>query len=206
MKANSLRKRHERAQQPKEFEEESTARDLHLGRYLHFLRRLVNLSQEEAAAQAGLSRISWVRIENGKQNPRPGKIPAIAKVLNVAPAILFRRAGYAVPEEYSKYNQQQSQKEFDLVLRMSKSLGEFLYEMSFIWRKHHEQSGQSVSTPIDLTYTQVLALVRENLTTEQSIQLAHDLFVEGTQEWMAAPSNLKKLLDHISHQHTKEEP
>ena len=53
--------------------------------FLKELRKIACLSQQEVADKGGISVITYRRIENEKQKPRPVNKRGIAKVFNVRP-------------------------------------------------------------------------------------------------------------------------
>lgn len=187
----------EKLRQLEESGDAEAARNLRFGRNLYFLRRLAHLSQDEAATLAGVSRITWVRIENGLQQPRPSSIAGLAKALKVDAGLLFQRAGYPIPQEYSNYTLPQAHVEFETALMHARLSGEFFYLMSIIWQKHRQQGGKSDSF-IDLPYAQVLSLVLEKLSADQRLRLARDI-LEGAPREDAGPHlpGVKEMLGFI---------
>ncbi len=61
-----------------------------IGGRIRQLRIQAGISQERAAAHAGVSRITWQRYETGEDNPSAQRIPAVAAALDAPIAAIFR--------------------------------------------------------------------------------------------------------------------
>jgi transcriptional regulator with XRE-family HTH domain len=158
------------------------------GAYIRYLRNAPPdpLTQQQTAALAGITRQEWNRIENGRHLPRPSNIPAIADVFGLDPAILFRKAGYAVPKEFEHYDMRQAQRDLDVALRNSETLVAFLVEMQLIWQEFQQShTGKKQRLVLDIAYAEVLATVLDRFSVAQQLRLACEL-LEGVSPRAAA--------------------
>lgn len=149
------------------------------GAYIRHLRNDKPLTQQQAADLAGLTRQEWNRIENGRHLPRPLNIPSIADVFNIHPAVLFRKAGYAVPKEFEHYDMRQAQRDLAVALQNSETLVAFLVEMQLIWQEFQQaHTGKKQRLVLDIAYAEVLATVFDRFSVAQRLRLAREL-LEG---------------------------
>ncbi len=75
------------------FERELTRRLRTIGRRISDARQLAELSQEEAAAQAGIDTRRWQRLEAGDVNMTFKTLLRISQVLDIDPAALIAMGG-----------------------------------------------------------------------------------------------------------------
>src|SRR5215216_4518402 len=113
-------------------------RRMKFGRTLYHMRRFRSreLSQKQAAKFCELTRVQWNRIENGEALPRRSSITRIAKFLKVPPAILFRAAGYEVPEEHYSYEREHAHGRLETAFDESSDKAEFLIHMEAAWEEY----------------------------------------------------------------------
>jgi transcriptional regulator with XRE-family HTH domain len=154
-------------------------RRLEFGRTLYNLRRLVSpdFSQRQAAERAGLTRPQWNKIENGKVRPLLPTIPKIAAALDIDPNILFKLAGYEVPEKYSFYDKKHARRRLDTALESSISKAEFFAYMEVVWEEYQAQLMKTLPPKIGITpaYADLFSLILEHLSFGARLQLAMEL-------------------------------
>lgn len=78
--------------------EEAPSRWETFGKWLRAKRRALDLTQEEAAQRAGLTRQQWNRLEAGESGTQWETIPRIATALGVSAQEAYRQAGFVAPE------------------------------------------------------------------------------------------------------------
>lgn len=152
------------------------------GAWVSFVRtRLRNpkISQAEAAKLAGISRETWNRIERGKQLPAPDNIRAIAEVLKVDAAKLFRRAGYEVPPDLQIDSREKLKRDLLVCWDESTSAAEFVFAVLGIWVRDKPKGEKGGRIFLDYGFVQILAAIQQNLTRPQQLRLAKEL-VERT--------------------------
>jgi transcriptional regulator with XRE-family HTH domain len=163
------------------------------------MRGILKLTQQQAADLVEITRQEWNRIEKGHHLPRPSNIPAIADLLGIAPAALFKKAGYAVPKEFEHYDMRQAQRDLEVALRNSATLVAFLVEMQLIWQEFQQaHTGKKQRLVMDIAYAEILANVLERFSVAQQLQLARDI-VERVSPRIASASgiNNQRFFDYI---------
>jgi transcriptional regulator with XRE-family HTH domain len=152
------------------------------GAWVSFVRtRLRNpkISQAEAAKLAGISRETWNRIERGKQLPAPDNIRAIAEVLKVDAAKLFRRAGYEVPLDLQIDSREKLKRDLLVCWDESTSAAEFVFAVLGIWVRDKPKDEKGGRIFLDYGFVQILGAIQQNLSGPQQLRLAKEL-VERT--------------------------
>jgi transcriptional regulator with XRE-family HTH domain len=168
----------ERRKRLEEAGDHEAVRCLDFGRFLCGLRLITDekYSQGKAAERAGISRVTWNRIENGHQMPLASEIPEIADALEVNPSVLFKRAGLPVPPEYNVYDKKRAFRDLEGALDESESLAEFFIYMEDIWQCYQfEQTGKKQRFVIEPNFANALAYVLERLSKVQRLRLAQAL-------------------------------
>jgi transcriptional regulator with XRE-family HTH domain len=165
-----------RRKQLEEAGDHEAIKRLYLGAYICDRRVARQLSQGQAADRANITRQEWNRIERGHHLPRQSNIVAIADALDIRPAALFERAGYAVPEEFEHYDMSQAQRDLAFALRNSQTLVGFLVEMQLVWQEFRAtQTGSHQRLIMDITYAKVLDVVLEGFSVPQQLKLAREI-------------------------------
>jgi transcriptional regulator with XRE-family HTH domain len=156
-------------------------------------------TQKEAAQVARLTRVEWNRIENCHVFPHRANIPDIAHAIKIEPAVLFRKAGYDVPEEYKIYDKKRVAEEVIIALESSESFAEFLLSMQLIWQCYQqEQLNQPQRLVLDLAYTDIIAIIEERFTPAQKLRLAEELVQRAVpSETKSVGLNPQKFLDAL---------
>lgn len=145
----------------------------YFGVFINTMRQMAGLTQEGAAARAGLTRVQWSRIENGHDLPKKSNLSAIADAINVDIAGLYRRAGYALPDDLKLYDVKRAKRDLEVSLLESTSLAEFLIDMQIVWQQFQLQRlGKNFRFYIDPGYAQVLEVLYEKFSLKQRISLA----------------------------------
>lgn len=154
-------------------------RRMKFGRILYNLRhfRSSELSQKQAAEFTELTRVQWNRIENGEALPRRSSITRIAKFFDVPAAILFRAAGYEVPEEHFSYEREHAHGRLDTALDESSNKAEFLIYMEVAWEEYQLHTlSVEVGLPerfrIQTAFPGLLAYIYDHLSIYERVQLA----------------------------------
>jgi transcriptional regulator with XRE-family HTH domain len=160
-------------------------RRMKFGEILYNARRLKipDLSQDQAADIAEITRVQWNRIENGVVRPRPSTISGIAKALDITPAVLFLAAGYRVPKEHVHNDRAKAHKWLDDALDESVSEEEFLLYMLLVWvQEQSHMMGTLTKTsclPEKINFTpgrvKLLASMLKQLSMIERVQLAMEL-------------------------------
>lgn len=175
---------------------------LEFGYFIRLSREAAGLFQGQAAKSARLSRTEWNRIENGHALPHASNIPNMAYAINLDPAVLFKRAGYAVPRKYSVYGKKEACSALHNALSESASMAEFLFSMGFVWQKYiREQTYKNEPTVAILSYSQILAHIVEHFTLAQRLQLARALMQRRfMQRSELLGLNLQQFIDDIDNE------
>lgn len=144
-----------------------------LGVFITYMRLAADLDQEQAAQRAGMSREHWSRIENGHVKPKRESISAIADAIHTDVGGLYRRAGYAVPDELKIYDMRRAKRALEVSLLESLSLAEFLIDMQMVWQEFQLQRvGQRQRRYIDPGYAQIVEHLFDNFSLKQRVALA----------------------------------
>jgi transcriptional regulator with XRE-family HTH domain len=152
--------------------DEKGARRVRFGLYIYKVRSEANLTQEEAARRAGISRLRWIQIESGRI-PSFKTLPKIADALSISVAGLYRRISYVAPRRLAKYDMKRAQKDFDLALLESETLAVFFFYLQSIWQQYkQEKLGLPKKRSQDPAHAEVLALVLEHLPERKRLELA----------------------------------
>lgn len=150
----------------------------HFGVYVAYMRAVSDLTQEEAAERAGLSRVQWSRIENGHDLPKRETISAIADAINVDVGGLYRRADYAVPHDLKIYDMRRAKKALEWELLESNSLAEFLTAMQLVWQEFQLQRlGKNQRRFIDPAYAQIIAHLYQSFSQIQRINFCKEILL-----------------------------
>jgi transcriptional regulator with XRE-family HTH domain len=150
----------------------------HFGVFITYMRMASDLTQEEAAERAGLSRVQWSRIENGHDLPKRETISAIADAINVDVGGLYRRADYAVPHDLKIYDLRRAKKALECELLESTSLAEFLTAMQMVWQEFQLQRlGKHQRRYIDPAYAQITAHLYESFSQIQRINFCKEILL-----------------------------
>jgi transcriptional regulator with XRE-family HTH domain len=144
-----------------------------LGVYITLMRLGADLDQEQAANRAGIAREHWSRIENGHVKPKRESISAIADAIHVDVGGLYRRAGYAVPDELKIYDMKRAKRTLEVSLLESLSLAEFLIDMQLVWQEFQLQRvGRTQRRYIDPAYAQIVEHLFDSFSVKQRVSLA----------------------------------
>lgn len=145
----------------------------YFGVFITYMRELAGLTQEGAAKCAGLTRVHWSRIENGRDLPKKTNISAIADAVNADAAGLYRRAGYAVPDDLKIFDMKRAKRDLEVSLLESTSMAEFLVDMQFVWQRFQlQRTGQHQRIYSDPAYAQTVEHLYENFSPKQRVELA----------------------------------
>lgn len=74
-----------------------SANEVNAGTWLRQKRRAADLTQEEAANRAGMTRAMWAKLESGKHGTKRGNIPGIALALGASASETANVFGYSAP-------------------------------------------------------------------------------------------------------------
>jgi transcriptional regulator with XRE-family HTH domain len=144
-----------------------------LGVYITSMRLAADLDQEQAAKRAGMSREHWSRLENGHAKPKRESISAIADAIHVDVGGLYRRAGYAVPDELKIYDMKRAKRALEVSLLESTSLAEFLIDMQLVWQEFQLQRvGRTQRWSVDPAYAQIVEHLFDSFSLKQRVALA----------------------------------
>jgi len=161
-------------------------RQLKFGKVIFDLRQLrktysSEFSQGDAAKIAKITRPQWNRIENGLVLPRPSTIPKIANALHIAPIILFKLAGYVVPDEYMLYDTKSAHERLDDALKECNTLTEFFLYMEIVWQECRAQEMEPIKfklpdrISVRPVYAELVAAFLEYSTHQERMMLAKEL-------------------------------
>lgn len=143
-------------------------RRLEFGRTLYNLRQMISadFSQGRAAERAGMTRPQWNRIENGKVRPLPSTIPRMAEALDINPDLLFKIAGYEVPEEFALHDKKYGHQRLDDALKECISKARFFLYLEVLWEEYQAQQMETLPEKIAATpaYAELLAKLLEHLS------------------------------------------
>lgn len=106
--------------------------EVNAGSWLRQKRRIADLTQEEAATRAGMTRAMWAKLEGGKHGTKRGNIPGIAYALGTSPAETAAVFGYSPPKNELTQPHDDSHKYQcgrDLYVLLSSSMQAALKEM-----------------------------------------------------------------------------
>ena len=170
------------------------------GAWVYFIRtQLKNpkLSQAEADRRAGISRETWNRIERGKQLPDPVNIPAIARVLKVDVARLFRRAGYEVPLNLQIDSRKKLRRDLLACWDESSSSAQFVFKVLGIWMRDKHGDEKRRRIVLDDAFVQFLVAIQQNFTRPQQLRLAAELIESPTTEVLEERIDANNLREEI---------
>lgn len=150
---------------------------LQFGRYVRDRRRAIDeFSQSEAAKLAGMSRSQWVRMEAGKNLPRPHRLSDIADAIRVPVSALYRQARLEVPPKYARYDLKAAGKDFAVAIRESLSFQEFIARMQEVWQLfRQDQTTKRKGFIVDHNQARLMAEIYELMNAPQRIKLAREL-------------------------------
>jgi transcriptional regulator with XRE-family HTH domain len=165
---------------------------MEFGEIIYNARCLISpqFSQGRAAECAGMTRVQWNRIENGKVRPLPSTIPKLADALGIPPAILFCAGGYGVPREYVVYDRKKAHQRLDIALAESTNLAQFLLYMRVVWEEEQLDMmatlGATGGLPEKINfapaYAELLAKIIEQLSLSERVSLAEELVQSSSHE------------------------
>lgn len=123
-------------------EESMTDQFVALGRFVRERRRALDLSQEELADRAGLSRAMIAKLETGATGIRRERIPGLARALQEPDDVLFNLAGftpidrttYGIEVAGGRWTPAQNQEFLDLAKRMLDEIAEIKHSLDEIKR------------------------------------------------------------------------